>query len=91
MRPRPRFRLTLSRLLAIASPTYQAAFPLALLLLRLTRKNIYSFLVFSKEAEKYRQEMLTKELRSIWILVGSFILSVLAEIIGNYGYIWMVK
>ena len=68
-----------------------AAFPLAFLLLRLTRKSTYSFLVFSKEADKYRQKMLTKELRSAWILAGSFILSVLAGIIGNYGYTWLIK
>jgi len=68
-----------------------ASVPLTLLLLRLTKKSTYSFLVFSKEAEKYREKMLKKELQSTWILVVSFVLSALAGIVGNYGYAWIIK
>lgn len=63
----------------------------AIILLRLTRKDTYSFLVFSKESEKNRKLKLEQERRSTWILIGSFVLSVLAGIIGNYSYAWMIK
>jgi hypothetical protein len=63
----------------------------AIILLRLTRKDTYSFLVFSKESEKNRELKLKQERRSTWILIGSFALSVLAGIVGNYSFAWMVK
>jgi len=63
----------------------------AFILLRLTRKDTHSFLVFSKESEKNRELKLKQERRSTWILIGSFALSVLAGIIGNYSFAWMIK
>ena len=64
--------------------------PVALLMLRLTRKNTYSFMVLSKEAEKHRDLKLKQEKRSTWVLVGSFILSVLAGIIASFSFNWIV-
>lgn len=63
--------------------------PISIILLRLTRKKTYSFLVFSKESERNRASKLEQEKRSTWILVGSFCLSVLAGIVGNYGFAWL--
>lgn len=65
--------------------------PIAIILLKLTRKNTYSFLVFSKESEKNRTLKLKQEKRSIWILVSSFCLSILAGILANYGFAWLIK
>lgn len=64
---------------------------LALILLGLTRKDTYSFLVFSKQSRNNRHQKLKQERRSTWILIGSFVLSVLAGIVGNYGFAWMIK
>lgn len=68
-----------------------AGSPISLIFLRLTRRNSHSFLVFSKESEKNRSIKLRQEKRSTWILIGSFCLSVLAGIIGNYGFAWLIK
>lgn len=59
--------------------------------LLLTRRNIYSFIVFSKEDERYRKEKIRREKRSILILIASFLLSVISGIIGNYGFAWLTK
>jgi len=72
-------------LMIFAGPSF------AVILLRLTRKDTYSFLVFSKESEKNRELKLKRERRSTWILIGSFALSVLAGIIGNYSFAWLIK
>lgn len=63
--------------------------PLALAFLAITRRNTHSFLVLSKESEKHRALMLSREKRSVWILIGSFIVSVIAGIVGNYGFAWL--
>ncbi len=65
--------------------------PIALLMLRLTRKNTYSFMALSKEAKKHRELKLKQEKKSTWILIGSFILSVLAGIVASFSFNWIVK
>lgn len=58
-----------------------------------TRKNSSSFLVISKESEKYREKMLRQEKRNTWILISayilSFIMSALSGVFGNYIYAWL--
>lgn len=56
------------------------------LLFELTRKEPHSFIVLSKSSEEYRQKKLGKEKKGLYILIGSFIFSVLASIVANYGY-----
>lgn len=63
----------------------------ALFIFIVTRRDTYSFLVLSKEAEKYREEKLQLENRSILILVASFLISVISGIIGNYGFAWLTR
>ena len=64
--------------------------PITLIMLRLTRKSTYSFMVLSKEAKNYRELKLKQEKRSVWILIGSFILSVLAGIVSSFGFTWIL-
>lgn len=59
--------------------------PISLLFLRLTRKTSFSFLVFSKESEKYRESKQKQGRQSTWVLIGSFVISVLAGIMVTLG------
>lgn len=68
-----------------------ASMILAITVIMLTRKRTHSFLVLTKEAVQYRAQKLKTERRSNIALAMSFILSVLAGIVANYGYIWLVN
>lgn len=64
---------------------------ISIFVLVLTEREIHSFIVLSKEAEKYREKKLQREKRSVLILITSFLLSVLSGIIGNYGFAWLTR
>ena len=59
---------------------------LSTVLLEITKRESHSFLVFSTSSEEYRMKMLKKEKKGLYILLGSFIFSVVASIIANFGY-----
>jgi hypothetical protein len=62
---------------------------ISIVILRITRKNTSSFLVFSKQSEEQRKLKLKKEKRSFVILIASFALSILTGIVANYGFAWL--
>jgi hypothetical protein len=64
---------------------------IALLILRLTRGGISSFLVFSKGSENDRKKKLKKEKRRYLVVAVSYILATLGSIIANFGYAWLVS
>jgi hypothetical protein len=70
-------------LIAIFGPS------IAILILRITRRSTYSFLVLSKESKKDRTKKLKQERRSVFALLWSFIIAVLTGIIANYSYVWV--
>jgi hypothetical protein len=59
---------------------------LSTVLLEITRRESHSFLVFSKSSEEYRMKKLKKEKKGFYILLGTFIFSVVASIVANFGY-----
>jgi len=56
-----------------------------------TKKSLHSFLVLSQKSKAHRAKILKKESRLNIIIIGSYILSIIAGIIGNYGYNWIVN
>jgi len=58
----------------------------AMMFLSLTRRQASSFIVVSNSSEEHRTRSLKKEKRSVQILIGSFLLSVLASLVANYWY-----
>lgn len=64
---------------------------LTIVLLNITRKRTYSFIVISKSSEEYRENVLKKEGRKNSILLGSYILSIGASVLGSFAYHWMTN
>lgn len=72
---------------------FMLVFQLRVFFLKLTKISTHSFLVVSKYAEIDRRIKLKKESRRVWILlgslIGSFCLSVISGVVGNYGFKWL--
>ncbi len=64
---------------------------LVIFFLELTRKKMHSFLSLSKASIKHRTNILKKESRSNIYLLLSYILSIAAGTLGNYGYSWLIN
>ncbi|MEW8222434.1 MAG: hypothetical protein AB2729_08850 [Candidatus Thiodiazotropha taylori] len=62
---------------------------IALIILRLTRKETSSFLVLSKESEIDRKRKLKRENRSHVIVATSYVFAIIGSIVANYGYAWL--
>ncbi|WP_122689400.1 hypothetical protein [Pseudomonas viridiflava] len=72
----------------LAAMIFLAPF-LAPFLLKVSRKNLHSFIVLSKHDKSKREKLLKKENNSIKITIASYIFAILAGILGNYGYSWL--
>lgn len=62
---------------------------LAAFLLKASRKNLHSFIVISNHDKLLRNKLLRSENNSLKIMIASYILAILAGILGNYGYSWL--
>lgn len=62
---------------------------IAIVMLELTKRKTFSFLVLSNESVKYREDKLKKEKRSGIILIASFGISIIGSIIASYSYTWL--
>lgn len=59
---------------------------LSTVLLEFTKRESHSFLVLSKSSKEDRMKKLQKEKKGLYILIGSFVFSVVASIVANIGY-----
>ncbi|WP_417781771.1 hypothetical protein [Stutzerimonas xanthomarina] len=65
--------------------TFLAPFAM-FLILKFTRKTAYSFIVLNAIDEARRTNMLAKENRSLFVMVGAYFFAILAGVAGNYVF-----